>query len=67
MADFCRQCSIRLFGDDFGDLANLVPHQSRPYNVQVLCEGCGETVVDDEGNCLGGCLSHNEHKKESLN
>lgn len=25
MADFCQQCSITIFGEDMGDLANLLP------------------------------------------
>ena len=52
MADFCRQCSLALFGEDFGDLANLGdgrdlgPGEGWP----ALCEGCGPILVDIEGN-----------------
>ena len=52
MADFCKQCSIEMFGTDTGDLAGL----STPVDTAagtfaiVLCEGCGSIAVDHEGN-----------------
>ncbi len=49
MADFCRGCSIEHLGRDFRDLADLCePGQC----VDVLCEGCGPTTVDHEGQRL---------------
>jgi len=54
MADFCKQCSIEDFGEDFGDLSNLSkPEDTREgkYPV-VICEGCGPVQVDHEGNCI---------------
>ena len=47
MADYCQQCSMRLFGHDAQDLARLC----RPgETVWELCEGCGDLVeVDHEG------------------
>jgi hypothetical protein len=63
MADFCKQCSIEMFGTDTGDLAGL----STPADTAagtfaiVLCEGCGDTVVDHTGKCVSDkCLvKHN--------
>lgn len=64
MADFCRQCSKEVFGEDFGDLKGLVP-KFGPF-AAVICEGCGATHVDLGGNCIyhgGGtseeCLGRN--------
>mgnify|MGYP003127626062 CR=1 FL=1 len=50
MADFCKQCSIDLFGEDCGDmkLGPLEPEHFWP----VLCEGCGPTMVNEEGECV---------------
>lgn len=54
MADFCRQCSLTLFGEDFGDLANFTPvaDWDKGLAVSVLCEGCGPIQVDPKGNCV---------------
>lgn len=54
MADFCKQCSIEIFGEDFGDLANLGGEiKLEPgYYWGALCEGCGPNYVDDEGKCV---------------
>ena len=46
MADFCKECSEELFGEDFGDLAKIALPDGEAY---VLCEGCGYIVVDREG------------------
>ena len=54
MADFCKQCSEDMFGEDFGDLANL----AGPHDVHALCEGCGATVVGPDGSCKTDCLEH---------
>lgn len=66
MADFCKQCSIDIFGEDFHDLANL----STPENTKddlypmVICEGCGYIQVDHNGNCISSdCLE--EHGIEN--
>lgn len=62
MADFCMQCTVEdhlwdgldAFNySECGDLAKVVePGQL----YQCICEGCGPTVVDHEGRCLGKCL-----------
>lgn len=61
MSDFCKQCSIKLFREDMKDLANLGPLEKDYYHV-VLCEGCGPTLVDETGSCIGGC-SDESHAK----
>jgi hypothetical protein len=59
MADFCKQCSLEIFGEDFGDLAGLIPEELVKTGVRVvaLCEGCGPIQVDYEGRCISpDCL-----------
>lgn len=55
MADFCKQCSIELFGEDYGDMAGIT---TRPgVCARVLCEDCGMTLVDHTGTCVSAyCL-----------
>lgn len=55
MADFCKQCSIELFGSDMQDLAGLVPEG---FFTCVMCEGCGgNCVVARDGTCVSeSCL-----------
>ncbi len=59
MADFCKQCSIEHFGEDFEDFK---PHNKAPlkegFGWAALCEGCGPTLVDDNGACIANCLLH---------
>lgn len=52
MADFCKQCSIDIFMEDFGDMKGIAPEGS---HVRVLCEGCGFTWVNCDGACVGDC------------
>lgn len=78
MADFCKQCSIDHFGEDFEDLSNqhalakaraegkpLPPDGEREW--PALCEGCGPTLVDDDGACIySGCaLKHGANPSSS--
>lgn len=51
MADFCRQCSMDHFGEDFGDLR---PTRKLPPGTSMfaLCEGCGPIQVNQEGECI---------------
>ena len=46
MADFCKECSTQMFGEDMGDLAGLCEPE---YKVVVICEGCGFITVDHLG------------------
>lgn len=54
MADLCHQCSIELFGHDFGDLAQITKPESWDQLLAaiVACEGCGLIQVDPEGKCV---------------
>lgn len=59
MADFCRQCSIELFGKDYGELKGLTQQEDWENGEAcvVLCEGCGPIQVDPEGRCISkDCL-----------
>ena len=54
MADFCKQCSEEIFGEDHEDLKGLC---QPGYVYHALCEGCGPCWVDPEGTCLANnCL-----------
>lgn len=46
MSDFCQECSIKMFGEDFGD---MVHSQYELAPIDVLCEGCGPILVDSQG------------------
>lgn len=61
MADFCKQCSLDEFGEDYGQLAYLVPPL---FNKHVICEGCGPTLVTEDGTCIGTCLE--KHGPEAV-
>ncbi len=52
MADFCKECSEHIFGEDFGDMAGLCEEDECIF---VLCEHCGPIMVNHEGiNVRGG-------------
>lgn len=53
MADFCKQCSISLFGQDYGDMKMSDSKSLKQgEGFSVLCEGCGPTLVGKDGECL---------------
>lgn len=60
MADYCRDCSIAIFGRDFRDMANLMPQEGysnekgNKKGALVLCECCGPTIVDINGRRIDG-------------
>lgn len=64
MADFCKQCSLEIFGEDFKECALPEGSELRgtlppEHGWAALCEGCGPTIVDDEGVCINpGCTRH---------
>jgi len=61
MADFCKQCSIKIFGEDFKELAGITKKEDADKNmyVPVICEGCGFIQVDPEGRCVTeNCLEY---------
>lgn len=52
MADFCKGCSVDMFGSDTKDLAGLITQ--RQFEVEklaapVICEGCDAQYVDHSG------------------
>ena len=50
MADFCQECSIRVWGEDMKDLVGLCKENEM---LRVLCEGCGYYIwVDSNGKKL---------------
>ena len=51
MANFCRDCSIAMFGRDFGDLAGISTEKDTAEGryARTLCEGCGYVLVDHDG------------------
>jgi len=64
MADFCSQCSIKLFSQDFGDLSGLSVEEATKagkYPV-VICEGCGPIQVDHNGKCVSEDCIEKGHK-----
>lgn len=66
MADYCQQCSLEIFGEDFKELAGITTAENehdKEYAV-VLCEGCGPIQVDNDGVCLSVDCSkkHGLHK-----
>lgn len=67
MADFCKECSEELFGEDFGDLKGLLTEEDTKNEryAGVICEGCGFIQVDHTGKCIGGknCLEHHKYTK----
>jgi hypothetical protein len=71
MADFCKECSIELFGKDFGDLAKLLAESEYTATIgaSALCEGCGDFIsVDYEGNCRSTvCPKHGKRNLQLYN
>ena len=65
MADFCKQCSIAIFGSDSKDLAGLVSEEDHKKGFAtgaVICEGCGYIQVNYLGECVSEdcmCAGHN--------
>ena len=61
MADFCKQCSLEIFGEDFKDLSNISDEGETELGrfPIVICEGCGVTQVNHEGICVSpDCLKN---------
>ena len=66
MADFCRQCSIDMFGKDFNDLAGITTKDEwlAEKAAVVLCEGCGVIQVDPEGRCVSSDCDKKGHPSD---
>jgi hypothetical protein len=54
MSSFCKQCSLEMFQEDFRELAGLLSHEDADngYLLEALCEGCGPTIVNEDGVCM---------------
>lgn len=52
MADFCKQCSTEILCEDFRDMAGIAKNGEIAF---VICEGCGFTWVNEDGECVGNC------------
>lgn len=54
MAEFCKQCSIEIFGADYGDFVGISIEEATKAGLYpiVLCEHCGPCQVDHEGTCV---------------
>ena len=68
MADFCKQCSIDVFQEDFGDMKGVtkVEHWEVGLANQVLCEGCGIIQVNPEGSCVSSnCIKKHNTVEEA--
>jgi hypothetical protein len=70
MADFCRQCAKDLWNDPeaIGDLEGISSSEETKKGLfaNVICEGCGYTVVDHEGYCRWlHCPIHGEENKKN--
>lgn len=65
MADFCKQCSLENFGEDYKDFQFTAPDGMV---TAVLCEGCGPTYVDNDGVCVcDWCIEqHGKKGKEDV-
>ena len=63
MADFCKQCSIREFGEDYEDHKGLstLENDKEGLYPTVICEGCGVIQVNSEGQCISPDCLENGH------
>lgn len=54
MSDFCKQCSIDIWGEDTEDMKGISNEQDTLNNMYalVLCEDCGPCQVDHNGKCV---------------
>lgn len=64
MADFCSQCSLEIFLEDSKDLTGFARGGYKDVKyLHTLCEDCGDTIVDNQGVCVGDCLKHHGARK----
>jgi hypothetical protein len=63
VADFCKQCSLDHFGEDFKELAGLSTEEDTKNGRYALtiCEGCGPVLVDHNGVCVSKDCLENGH------
>ena len=68
MADFCKQCTAALFGEEYADRNDMVglsteEDTAKGLYASALCEGCGFIQVDHTGKCITENCSEHGHKK----
>lgn len=59
MADYCKQCSLDIFGMDYRELAGITQKEEWEQGraASTICEGCGAIQIDPDGNCASeDCL-----------
>ncbi len=66
MSDYCKQCSEKIFRQDFGDMKGITKPEdwAKDMAACVICEGCGHIQVDPEGNCITKDCLRRGHKNE---
>ena len=63
MADFCQQCSIYMFGEDFRELAGFKKPNRRSIPSRSV-RGVGYIQVDNDGKCIvDDCLINHKTQK----
>lgn len=64
MADFCKKCSEKMFGEDFKELAGISTEQNDKDELyaSVICEGCGFIQVNSKGECISEDCLEKGHK-----
>lgn len=77
MADFCKQCSERVFGEDYQEFAAdkseieaIIARGEDPktFGSWQLCEGCGHRWVNVYGECSDDeCKEHHVSEEEMKN
>ncbi len=69
MADYCKACSIEIFGEDYGELAGITARKDweKGLACSVICEGCGVIHVDPDGNCATkNCLVNTDPRRKKV-
>lgn len=63
MSEFCKACSIDIFGEDSKDFVGITTKEAFAQGLAcvVLCEGCGPIQVDPEGICISKNCLCNHH------
>lgn len=67
MANFCKQCTLDLFGPDMpNDMAGISTEEDTKDGLFacVLCEDCGPCQVDHTGKCISEDC-YKEHGKQN--
>jgi len=67
MAEWCKQCSDGMFGEDRPDYPTFDEVAKPGYGYDCLCEGCGPTAVNEKGECIyPSCSKHGDNPEPEL-